>query len=191
MSDTPTYVIKRPLALVLLVGVLAILALNVALILQNRTLKRDIVAPPALLPQVGTTFQELEGVGLDGSKLQVSFARQRNETLLFVFSTRCGVCTLNWPHWQSIARALQGRPVRLVYANIQSPFNPGYAGQYGIRNATVFAQLDPRYEAALNLQATPITLLVSTDGRVDGVWAGLLEDGQLSDLLRTLGIGSL
>lgn len=97
MSNAPMYAIRKPIAIILVAGALAILGFNVALVLQNKTLKEEMAAPPALLPQIGTRIGQLEGAALDGSKVQVSFTGQRQETLFFVFSTRCGVCTLNWP----------------------------------------------------------------------------------------------
>lgn len=191
MSDSSSYTITKPVAITLSAGALAILGLNVALILQNSTLKREMAAPPALLPQVGTRVAQLEGVSLDGSKLRISFGDQGNETLLFVFSTHCGVCNLNWPQWQSIAQSLEARRlVRLVYANIESPLDLGYAKQYRIEGATVFAQLDPRYEVVLNLRVTPLTILLAGSGEVLHVWPGLLDTNDLSELRRTLGLAS-
>lgn len=190
MSSSSTYAITKPVAVLLTAGVLAILCLNVALILQNRTLKERLAAPPALLPQVGIKIERLEGVSLDGSKIQVSLTGQEDETLLFVFSTNCGVCTLNWPAWEAVAQSIQGRPYRLLYATIESPLSKEYAAHHGIEDRTVFAQLDPRYEAALNLRLTPLTILLGKNGDVTRVWVGLLEGSQLSDLKRTLGLAS-
>lgn len=188
--NAPTYAIRRPVAIILFTGALAVLGLNVALVLQNRTLKKEMAAPPALLPQVGTRVERLEGVAVGGSKIELSFNDQGEETLLFVFSTNCGVCKLNWPEWKSIAQSAQARSLRLVYANIESHLSPEYAERYGIGGATVFAQLDPRYEAALNLRLTPLTILLAKNGDVMRVWVGLLEGDQLSDLRRTLGLSS-
>jgi hypothetical protein len=186
MSGIPTYAIRKPVAAVLALGALAILGLNVALVLQNRALKQEMSAPPALLPQVGTRISSLEGVGLDGSRLVISFGGQSDETLLFVFSTRCGVCGLNWPQWQSIARSIKDKPYRLVYANTAPLLDAEYARQDQIEGATVFTQLDPRLQLELNLRITPLTVLFGSDGRLEKVWPGLLEGGPLSDLRRSL-----
>ena len=190
MSSSSSYAIRKPVAVVLSLGVLAILGLNVALILQNRTLKWEIAAPPALVPRVGTTINQLEGVALDGSRLQVPLAGQDDDTLLFVFSTRCGVCDLNWPMWQSITRAIQGKPYRLVYASIAFTLDREYARQHQIEGATVFAQLDPRLQLELNLTITPLTILFGSNGNVEKVWAGFLEGDQLADLRRSLSLTS-
>lgn len=187
MSDAATYAIKKPIALVLLLAILTILGLNVALVIQNRTLKKQMGAPPALLPQVGTRVEQLEGAALDDSKMEVSFTGQTEETLLFVFSTRCAVCNLNWAQWQSIAKSLRARQLRLVYANIDSPLSREYAEQYSIDHATVFAQLDPRYQAALNLRLTPDTMLIGQNATIENVWPGLLTDQNVQEILKHLG----
>lgn len=186
MSNATMYSVKKPVALILLTGVLAILSLNVALVLQNRRLKTEMAAPPALLPQVGTRIERLEGVALDGSKIQVVFTGQGKDILFFVFSTQCVVCNLNWPQWQFIARSTQGRGLRLVYANIESPLAREYAEQYGIDDATVFAQLDPRYEAQLNLRLTPDTMLIGQNGTIESVWPGLLNEQNVQEILKDL-----
>jgi hypothetical protein len=185
-SNASTYEIRKPIAVVLFAGALAILCLDAALIIQNRTLKKELAAPPALLPQVGTRIERLEGVALDGSKIQVVFTGQSNGTLFFVFSTQCAVCNLNWPEWQSIARSAQGRGLRLVYANIESPLAREYAEQYGIDDATLFAQLDPRYEAALNLRLVPETILIGQSGTIESVWPGLLNEQNVQEILNNL-----
>jgi hypothetical protein len=77
---------QEAIAAILFAGVVVILSLNVALILQNRTLKREIATPPSELPQVGTKINRLEGVGLDGSKMQVSFTGLFPGTCLDTFA---------------------------------------------------------------------------------------------------------
>ncbi|MGH9732094.1 MAG: hypothetical protein ACRD4A_10360 [Candidatus Acidiferrales bacterium] len=158
----PTYEVRKSVALILCGMALGILGLNVALALQNRTLKEEIAAPPAMLPSVGAKVRQLQGVALDGSKIQVLFTGQGKRTLLFVFSTECGVCDLNWPQWDAIARSVQSKQYRLVYANIQSALTNQYVQQYGIKDALVFARLDPRSEVALNLRLQRHVLIVGT-----------------------------
>lgn len=190
MPNGPAYGIRKPLAAVLLAAVVAILCINVALILQNKKLKAEIAAPPGFLPKVGTKVARLDGAALDGSRIQVLFAGQKRETLVFVFSTRCAVCALNWPQWQSIASSAHAQSLRLMYVDIDSPLSSDYVKQHGIDKAVVFAQLDPSYEAALDLRLTPVTILLASDGTVVRVWPGLLSGEQLSDLRQTLGLGS-
>lgn len=137
----PNYGIRKPVALILLAAAVAMFCINVALILQNRRLKAEMAAPAPLLPQVGTKIDRLEGIALDGTKVQVTFTGQTQETLFLVFSTQCGVCELDWPQWQSIARSARAQRIRLVYADVESPLSRPYAEQHGIDKATLFAEL--------------------------------------------------
>src|SRR5690348_15542435 len=120
-ADSEAAMRAKVVALAAAIGFAGILALNFALIRQNRHLKAELAAPPALLPKIGTRIDQLAGVALDGSQARVLFDGQARRTLLFVFSTRCAVCNLNWPQWQAITRSVPSQNFRLVYANIQSP----------------------------------------------------------------------
>lgn len=167
---------------------LVLLGADVAFFIQNRTLKKEIASPPALLPRVGARIERLEGLSLDGSKVEVPFSGRGEATLLFVFSTECGICNLNWPNWQAIARSVRNEPYRVVYADIQSRVGPDYLVRYGIEDATVLAEVDAGSQVALNLRVTPLTILLNGNGVVMRVWAGLLDRGQLSDLRHVLGL---
>ena len=190
MTSAATFAVRKSIALILCMGAAAVICLNIALILQNRRLKEELVAPPALVPKVGTRIDGLRGIALDGSKIQLPFTGQGKETLLFVFATNCGICTLNWPTWQSIARSIQGKPFQLVYADVMSPMSEHYVEEYHIAGARIFAQLDPEDEVALNLRLTPLTILLANNGEVEKVWVGLLDGQQLSDLKRRLGLAN-
>jgi hypothetical protein len=190
MGSASILAIRKSIASLVLVGAIAVICLNVGLILQNRRLKAEIVAPPGLVPKVGAKIEALKGIAVDGSKIQLPFTGQGKETLLFVFATNCGICTLNWPTWQSIARSIQGKPFQLVYADVMSPMSEHYVEEYHIAGARIFAQLDPEDEVALNLRLTPLTILLANNGEVEKVWVGLLDGQQLSDLKRRLGLAN-
>lgn len=191
MTSASAFAIRKSAALVLCVGVVALIGLNIALLLQNRKLKQQLVAPPDLVPKIGTRIDALEGIALNGSKIRLPFTGQGKETLLFVFSTDCGVCSLNWPTWQSIAQSIPNGSYRLAYADVMSHMTETYAQEYRIAGAPVFAELDAQNQAALNLRLTPLTILLSSNGEVERVWVGLLEGKQLSDLERRLGLANL
>jgi hypothetical protein len=161
------------------------LCLNVALVVQNRKLKATGV-PQVWLPAVGTKIQKLEGLALDGSRLNLPFAVDSKRTILFVFSTTCRVCDLNWPAWKSIQQSADARRYRLAYANVRSSLSRAYLSQHNILDELVFAELDPRSIVALNLVVTPITVLLGADGTVEDVWPGLLEGDELKGVRNVL-----
>lgn len=156
------------------------LSLNVALAVQNRRLKAEVAVPQALLPQSGKKVQKLEGVGLDGSRMNLQFDVDRRKTLLFIFSTTCGICDINWPAWKSIQRTTNVRQYRLVYANIRSSLPAIYLSKHDVYGEVIFADLDPRSIVTLNLTLTPLTVLLGSDGTIENVWPGLLEGDELT-----------
>jgi hypothetical protein len=175
--------IRRLILAVSVLLVLAVLVLNVALILQNRKLKQAASAPPqGLVPTVGSMVKRLEGTRLNGSHFAVPFDHDSAPTLLLVFSVNCHFCDLNWSRWTSLAQSLQGRRVRIVYVNHNSPLTTDYLQLHGVFEGQVYNQLDPKYEVALNLRVTPLTVLLDANGRVENVWAGVLDEADFSHL---------
>lgn len=109
--------------------------------------------------------------------------------MLFVFSTTCRICDLNWRSWETLASGLDGAHYNLVYANIGQGLTSKYLSDHPIARTAVFDQLDPRDIVELNLRATPITILLDVDGRVEQVWLGLLDNARLADIRRAIKIG--
>jgi len=159
-----------------------LVCLNVALVVQNRQLKTRREAAAALLPALGTKISKLDGIGPDGARISVLFPTDGAKTVLFVFSTACHFCDLNWGAWQGIVSSLNHRSYREVYVNIRSSLSSGYLTEHGIYGGTVFAELDPRSTVALSLGLTPMTLLLGRDGAVEEVWPGLLEGDDLASV---------
>ena len=170
----------------LLVLTVPFVCLNAALVVQNRELKASRQPAHALLPALGTKISKLDGVGLDGARVSVLFPADGAKTVLFVFSTTCRVCDLNWPAWQGIVDSLNHRSYRVVYANIHSSLSSAYLTERGVLGGILFADLDPHSVVALNLGLTPLTVLLGRDGAVEEVWAGLLEGDELAGVRETL-----
>jgi hypothetical protein len=163
-----------------------LLVLNIALILQNRALKAPEVVPASMLPPRGTKVDRIDGLSLDGASMQVGFGGDHRRTLLYVFSTTCGVCKVNWPNWQALNKTVDTRSFRLMYANINSEMSREYLDTHGLPADKVFAQLDPRSRAALNLQVTPLTIMLGDDGTIERYWAGALQQEDLSEIQKLM-----
>lgn len=164
-----------------------LLCANLALIIQNRSLK---VAPPVTVaPTVGAKIDDLTGILSDGTKATLPFGKDAKKTALFVFQPACGFCKLNWPNWQALAKSADRNMYRLVYANISS--NPklpeDYLHQYDLPSADVFTQLDPRITTTLRLHVTPITMILGRDGRVEHYWVGALKPEEFREITRLIG----
>lgn len=166
-----------------------VLSLDVALLRQNRKLGESLAAQTSSLAiAVGSNVPSISGLSVDGKEEAIDYGKDPRKTLLFVFSTECGVCTKNWPTWESLAGHVDTKSMRLIYANLSKTVSPEYLSSHKLNSATVLAQLDPKVTVAYDLSLTPQLLLISSQGKVEHVWLGLLKGEQLADMERTLGM---
>jgi hypothetical protein len=185
----PTYQIRRSTVLLAAALAVGLIFSNATLFSQNRRLKsRDGALPASIVPTVGASLPPLVGVDLQGKKLDLSYGGDPRKTILLVFSPSCGVCTINWPVWESLAKEADPGLYRIVYASTTSGVTSDYTSLYGISNSLVFSRLDPKSQIAYKLQFTPETILIGADGNIERVWLGLIDGAQLEDIQRTIGV---
>lgn len=109
----PAQDVRKLSSAVIAIVAVSLIAVNVALVIQNSRLKKRLeVSEPGLLPTVGTRIDRLSGASLDGKPLLIPFDELGSETLVFVFSAECHVCEINWPQWQKLEHFTEQRPIR-------------------------------------------------------------------------------
>ena len=120
----------------------------------------------------GILLPGLHGKGLDGRDLTISYGNVNQETLLFVFSPTCPHCKRNWPVWLDLARQAAGK--RVVFVNAGGPLPPHFGDIYSFDSRIVLADTSPESILRYSFFETPLTILVSPQGRCEKVWAGEL-----------------
>jgi len=181
--------IRRSFIAIFVCVFIALVAVDWLLLRQNSTYERARQAEIAASgPKVGTVVPPLDGVDVSGAPVSVDHSSAGRPTLLFVFSTECPICTLNWPRWETLARRLDSKRCRLVYANVAGPMGRQFLNEHGLNGVTVLARLDPRTLEAYSLHATPMILVIGPDSRIKRVWLGRLKDNDIPDLEETLGL---
>jgi hypothetical protein len=180
-----TYTFTRTTLVWLIAFLTALIVSDVALIIQNRSLKTSAVQFSNALPSEGTMLPPLEGIDLAGHHIVVPFDGNR-ETLLLVFSPTCHFCMLNWPTWQTITARLDQRSVRVVYANLSNKLDLPYVSEHRMSQGQILAQTDAKSILAYRLQLTPETMLIGANGKMQAVWPGLIDSAQLAALERAL-----
>ena len=106
------------------------------------------------------------------------------ETLLLVFSPTCAHCKRNWPAWLDLARGAAGK--RVVFVNVGGPLPPQFSQTYYFDSETVVAQASPESILQYSLLESPLTILVSADGRSEKVWVGELASTQVAEVRKSL-----
>ena len=151
---------------------LGVLAENIFLFQENRRLSE------ALAPQItaGTQLQMLSGVALDGRLEPVTLPSADSKLLIITFSPGCPACQANQDGWMRLASTLEQKGVRVLWVS-RDPIEitRDYCTKHGIPLSDAMADPPYRTYAQLGLARVPNTLLVGTDGTVEKVWAGRLD----------------
>jgi peroxiredoxin len=168
----------------------ALVALNVGLVVQNRTLKaaaggggaRAIVLP------AGKSVPALSGLDSEGRQLVFDYGSDPRKTLLLVFSPRCPYCTKNMPNWNALTLGLNEKEFRVVAVSTVPEGVKEYAEKHGLNNIPVITTPDPKDKVAYEMNVTPQTVLIGSDGTVEKVWTGLIQGAERDDIQKQLGV---
>jgi hypothetical protein len=96
--------------IVIWIAGLGVLAANVLLLRQNRSLQ-DTLAPQVA---VGAHFERLAGLTLDGRFQPLVMPSADTKLLIFTFSPGCPACQANQQEWMKLAGALERKGVRVI-----------------------------------------------------------------------------
>ncbi|HKD80487.1 MAG TPA: redoxin domain-containing protein [Candidatus Angelobacter sp.] len=166
----------------------ALLAVNIALIHQNRQLKAQLALPPLTFEApAGVQVPDLHGRDLNGQRLEVLYGKDPRKVLVLVFSPTCPFCDQNWPKWQQIILALDRSSVRPVAVDVTGKADRLFLSQHQLTGFPVFTEVDPRAVVDYRFHLTPQTILIDHGGKVEKVWTGVLNDSAVSELQHLLG----
>jgi peroxiredoxin len=166
------------------IAALGVLAENVVLFWQNRRLTE------ALAPQItaGTQIQMLSGLALDGRVQPVSLPAAGSKLLIITFSPGCPACQANQDGWMKLASTLEQKGIRVLWVSRDSvEITTDYCLKHGIPLARTRADPPFRTYLQLGMGLVPNTVLVGSDGRVEKVWAGRLNQGGWNSLFAYFG----
>jgi peroxiredoxin len=167
-----------------------LLAVNIALIHQNRQLKAQLSQPPpALELTTGTQMPDLQGFDPEGKPVEVLYGKDPRKVLVFVFSPTCPFCEQNWPKWEQVISALDHSAVRPVGVDVTSTSKAPFLSQHQLSGLPVFEKVEPHVMLNYHFQLTPQTILLDPDGKVEKVWTGVMTDSAVADLKQRTGGG--
>jgi peroxiredoxin len=190
MSDSSSgYTISKKAAVLLVLLVATLLVLNASLIFQNRTLRaaaetrtRSTVLRP------GNIVPALSGTDIDGKHFTLDYRNDPRKAVMLVFSPRCGFCNKNMPNWKAITQSLDRNSYRIVAVSIISEGVKEYVSQQKLTDVPVIAEVDPKSRVSYEMNVTPQTLLIGSDGKVEKVWTGVLRPDEQSEVGQLLGL---
>ncbi len=166
-----------------------LLASNLALLHQNRALKRAPDNAPAAsrFLQVGEEVPPFHGITPSG-RVEIVEYDGSHRTLLFVLSPQCTWCLLNIPYWRAIETRLRDDETRIVAVSTTPGDLEGYMAEHELSGLPILGEPDPGDLVTYKLDLTPQTLLIGPGGVVERVWPGVIRPEQVAGMEAALGI---
>lgn len=178
--------------------VLALCAVNLLLINQNVDLRRQIAdrgrrpAGTVNSLKVGDVVASLAGTDLNGQPYQLEYKKDGRHRVLMFFSPSCPYCIQQAPLWRELLDkvdssrftvlgvvgdkedrlAVSAHAERLGYFKTKTPLPIAFFSDTSLE----------RYK----LTATPTTLLIDEDGKVEHTWVGKWDETKATEVASAL-----
>ena len=175
--------------ILLAVAFVAMAALLVLLIRQNRELKAAMAAlqaaadetpeqTPLTLLESGDTVTPLDIRDLDGNPVRVGYDADQGDTVLLVFSPQCPACRQNVPSWNAMQEAHAGDSTTFYSVSGAAPEpTREFVAEAGVRGDVLVANADELRD--YKVTHIPTTIVIGPGGIVKRVWVGILPDEAL------------
>lgn len=163
---------------------LGLIGLNIALVKQDRHLVALNRAYEANLHlNVGAKVPPLSGSAADGTPTIVTYSPDHPKTLLLVYARSCPECGLNWLSWQKLLNQIDPTRVRAIAVSVEGDgLSKKYIEQVGLTRAETVLLPDFQSIVLYRFRYTPQTILIGSDSKVHGIWSGVLNPRQLSEI---------
>lgn len=176
--------VPRPVVAIFFALAVLLVGMNFALQKQNRRLASlNKLYELSQQLSVGQKVPPMSGIDLTGTPLTLPYTSGAPKTLLLIFARSCPACDLNWPGWQKILRQLGADNVRSVGVSLENRgLTPQFLTETGINKVQSLILPDGSTVLSYKFKYAPQTILIGSDSRVEGIWSGVLEQKQLSEI---------
>ena len=177
----------------ILVAILAIS--NVLLINQNLKMREALEKNLPSSLQAGEAVPSFDARTIDGNPVRIYYPGRGPKKVLFYFTPPCKFCLKQFPYWRSIlaqADANRFEVIGLVREAEDVAKLKTYLSEMGcapdsptpLKVVLISDEILLRYK----LSATPVTLIVSNNARVEKAWMGLWDEANISAASSAIGI---
>ncbi len=92
------------------------------------------------------------------------------------------------PTWQKLVKNIDGSSYRVVGLSLKPEGVKEYIERHQLGNISVIAKPDRKDLVKYKPSATPETVLIGSDGKVEKVWSGVISEKSQAELWQALGI---
>jgi peroxiredoxin len=141
----------------------------------------------ANLPEikVGQVVPEINATDVNGKAITVASRQDKNGELIAVYAPGCDICHATMPRWIELYRGFfAARNIPVIALSVQNQVDTKLSIiDLNIPfNVVVMPDVDLRFGHYVS--HVPTTLAVGADGSIKGVWSGILDSQQLSEIVQ-------
>jgi peroxiredoxin len=136
----------------------------------------------------GTIVPAISGLDLNGNKISLNYQDDPRKAIMLVFSPRCAYCTENMPNWQTIAQSIDQKQYRIMAVSTTRDGVNEYVAKNGFPDVPIIADVEPKSRVTYDMNVTPQTILIDSQGRVEKIWVGLIQPDEQTEVKRFLGL---
>ena len=178
--------------------ILFLCVINLLLIKQNVDLRKRLAAGARTLDlttnvlRPGDLVSAVTATDLNGHPYQLEYKKDGREHLLLFFSPNCPYCAEQSPHWRDLLDKLDSNRflvVGIVSDREEKPLVSAHveeAGYSRTKTPLPVVFFDNEMLGSYKLTATPTTLLIDEDGRVEHVWVGKWDENSAIEVAAAL-----
>ena len=177
--------------------ILALLIFNILLLMQNLSLRRQLnsagridASANALNP--GELVKPITGTDLNGQLYQVQYSNDGRKQLLMFFSPSCPYCVAQGPIWRDLLNRIDSNRINVVGIvgdredKLEVAKHANVLGYFKTRIALPILIVSNETLAKYKLTATPTTLLIDSNGRVEHAWVGKWDETKTAEVTAAL-----
>lgn len=182
-----------PVGLILLLGIV-----NVLLIKQNLDLRHQLAAGGRTLDlttnvlKPGDVVAAVTAIDLDGQPYQLEYKKDGRHRLLLFFSPNCPYCEQQSTLWRDLLNNVDKDRFNVV--GVVSDREDRHsvaahaegAGYFKTRTPLPVIFFDNESLGSYKLTATPTTLLIDEDGKVEQAWVGKWDESRVMEVAAAL-----
>ena len=174
--------------------ILTLCVINLFVIKQNLDLRKQLAAGGRTLDvttnslQAGDLVASLTGTDLDGRPYRLEYKKDGRQHLLLFFSPNCPYCIQQTSLWRNLLDNVDNS--RFTVVGVVSDKEDKQSVSTHAEEAGYFKTKTPLPVVFFNseslgkykLWATPTTLLIDEDGKVEHAWVGKWDDDRASEV---------
>lgn len=182
-----------PIGLILILGIV-----NVLLIKQNLDLRHQLAAGGRTLDlttnvlKPGDVVEPVTAIDLDGKPYQLNYKKDGRHRLLLFFSPNCPYCEQQSTLWRDLLNNVDKDRFNVVgvVSDREDPQSVAAhaegAGYFKTKTPLPVIFFDNESLGSYKLIATPTTLLIDEDGKVEHAWVGKWDESSITEVAAAL-----